>query len=78
MHEAKKRRLRNLLKTGSIGCQVKKMATPPRPRSLINLTVDGGRGSTRHSPKIHPTPQQAVGVGLLFVQAKLLGLVGKS
>jgi hypothetical protein len=55
MHRVKKRRSLNLLKTGLIGCQAKKLATPPRPHALINLAVDNGRRSTRRRPAIHPT-----------------------
>jgi hypothetical protein len=43
------------------------MATPPRPHSLINLTVDKGRGSTRRRPAIHLITYPKGGESLLAV-----------
>ncbi len=87
MHKTRKRHSLNSLKIGSIGCQVKSLATPHRPHSLINLTVDSGRKSIRHRPAIHevavsepasdtpaavPTLHEVRDVGLLSVQAKIM------
>jgi hypothetical protein len=53
------------------------MAIPHRPTVLLILRINLVVGQypsgskLRHRPAIHPTPQQAVGVGLLSVQAKL-------
>ncbi|MFB2897766.1 hypothetical protein ACE1CI_33030 [Aerosakkonemataceae cyanobacterium BLCC-F50] len=67
--------LTSWLKIGSIGCQVQELAIPPRPHSLINLTVDIGQESTRHRPKIHLVASLRVGERLLFVSSKLRKLL---